>query len=61
MPSGLPLQAGGMVLLGEKLHVKAQKCPQPQFRKIRTKSRKEAEIRTNFRKRALQENVSQCC
>jgi hypothetical protein len=34
---------------------------QPKFRKIRSKIRKEAGIRTNFRKRAVQENVSECC
>ena len=34
---------------------------QPHFRKIRSKIRKETGIRTNFRKKALQENVSRCC
>ena len=47
--------------LMRKYMCKEQKCPQPQFRKIRSKIRKEAGIRTNFRKRALQENISQCC
>ena len=36
-------------------------APHPQFRKIRHKIRKQAGIRANFRKRALQENPPKYC